>query len=155
MKFPLLACFVLVLLFNCSSSDDSSSGSSISNQNLTGTVEGESFTFVAGKAFETSFNNEDLYSVNLTNEVVGCEDYVLDYGLKISATVPKSVGVYNDINIVTQNGNNTPVNNLNRTVEITAVSDTEISGKMKLNKEESPVSEESIFEGAFTVAICD
>ncbi len=144
---------VLITFVSCSSDNDDSS--SISNQILTGTVEGQAFTFMGGQAFFRSSTSTEEITIYLTNEDLGCETDIFDYELTISATVPNMVGVYTDINIVTQDGNNTPFNSLGETVEITSVSATEISGKMKLNKEGSEMFAESIFEGSFTVSICE
>ncbi|MBO0590328.1 hypothetical protein I2486_02815 [Cellulophaga sp. E16_2] len=149
----------LILAFtvmSCSSDKDDSSADTISDQTLTGTVEGKAFTVQGGKAFFRSSTSTEEITIYLTNENFGCDSDIFDYTLTINASVPNMVGVYTDVNIVTQDGNNTPFNNLTETiVEITAVSDTEISGKMKLNKEGSEAFPESIFEGAFTVSICE
>jgi hypothetical protein len=63
--------------------------------------------------------------------------------------------VQDDVNIVTQDGDNTPFNSLQQSIEITVISETEISGKMSLNKMESTIGPESIFEGSFTIPICN
>ncbi|XMO87162.1 hypothetical protein AAFN75_02505 [Algibacter sp. AS12] len=150
-----LGCFLAFSFFSCSSDDGNDSG--VKNEILTGTVEGKPFTFVGGKAFDTSFNNETLLSVNLTNERADCSSTIFDYGLSISVDVPKAVGTYNDVNIVTKDNDSQdpPFNSIGQTVEITAISATEISGKMKLNREASTIAEASIFEGTFTVPVCE
>lgn len=155
MKHFFLICLTFFSLLSCSSDDDNDDSSSISDQNLSGTVEGNSFTFKGGQAYFRSSSSTEEITINLTNEPFGCETSTFDYGLKISADVPNEVGVYTDVNIVTQDGNNTPFNSIGETVEITAVSATEISGKMKLNKEGSSMFAESIFEGSFTISICE
>ena len=127
----------------------------ISNQNLIGTVLGQDFTFVDGIAFETTFGDEVLISVNLTNVGTTCDDSVLDFVLSVRAQVLNQIGVYNDINIVEQNDNGTPFNNLNQTVEITSIRNTEISGKMKIDRSSSDIAAGSSFEGTFTLPICD
>jgi len=155
MKNLFIISLFIVTIFSCSKSDDESI--SIKDQILTGTVEGKPFTFVAGKAFyDISFDDEEQVSINLTNVVVDCDDYVGDYILSIRARVPRQVGVFDDINIVTldKGGDGIPFNNLNETVEITSLSETEISGNMKLRNEASSISPESIFEGSFTMSLC-
>lgn len=148
--------FILAFtVMSCSSDKDDSSAGDISNQTLTGTVEGKAFTVKGGQAYYRSSSNTEEITINLTNVVVGCETSTFEYVLRISADVPNEVGVHTDINIVTQDGNETPFNSLGETVEITAVSATEISGKMKLNKKGSETFAESIFEGAFTIPICE
>ena len=146
---------LLVVTFISCSKDAVDSASTISNQPLTGIVEGKAFTVNGGQAFFRSSSSAEEITIYLTNDDFGCETSIFDYNLIISATVPNMVGVYTDINIVTQDGNNTPFNSLGETVEITAVSATEISGKMKLTKESSAISAASIFEGSFTVPICE
>lgn len=153
MKHSIIFLFSLFVLVSCSSDDEGSD--SISDQVLTGTLQGESFTFVAGKAFETETSAGELaYSLNLTNVAAVCDDFVGDFDLRISVTVPQEVGVFTDINIVDQNGNDTPFNNLGETVEITSLTSTSIAGKMKLSRSNSEIAEESIFEGTFTLPIC-
>lgn len=157
MKKTLVFGLLSLVLWSCSSDDaDYSANETIKDQVLTGTVQGKSFTFQGGKAFgTTTFSDEEGLSLNLTNVAANCDDAVFDFVLSISAVVPNKVGVYNDINIVDQDGDDLPFNNLDKTVEITAVSETEISGKMKLSRPESSIAEESNFEGTFTLPICD
>lgn len=155
MKRFFLVLAISVFFLNCSSDDDDGGG--VKNQVLTGTVEGESFTFKGGKAFfTTNFEEEEVVSVNLTNVAVGCESFISMYDLYISVRVPKSIGTHKDVNIVTYKNGNPPFNHLEETIEITALSDTEISGKIKLNNPASgDLFKENIFEGTFTVAICE
>lgn len=143
------------MFIGCSKDDDNAT-ESIKNQNLTGTVQSKAFTFIGGKAFETTtFDDEPGLSLNLTNVAADCTDAVFDFDLRISAVVPNKIGVYNNINIVDQDGNDVPFNNLDETVEITALSSTEVSGKMKVSRAESSIAEESVFEGTFTLLICE
>jgi len=148
-KFGLI-CFVLLSIYSCSKDE----GREVKDKVLTGTVEGKAFTFKGGKAFITIFNNQEKVSVNLTNVAADCSSNVFDFELEIRTIVPREIGVFTTINIATQDGNNTPFNHLNQTVEITALSDTQISGKMKLYKKESSLAGESIFEGTFTIPLC-
>ena len=146
----------LSLLSSCSR-DDGNTGEVPTNQILSGTVQGELFTFAGGLAFETvSLEEQEVLSINLTNTEAGCEESIFDFELRISATVPADVGVYEDVNITDRNGRNrTPFNNLNQTVEITAISDTEVSGILSLNRETTDLQEGSTFGGTFTVPICE
>ncbi|MBU2996996.1 hypothetical protein KO500_11155 [Cellulophaga baltica] len=147
---------LIINMFSCSTDKMEDGTTEIEDQILTGTVEGQAFTFMGGMAFSsTNFSDEEVYVLNLTNESVTCETDIFDYGLRISVTVLKEEGEQNDVNIVTQDGDNTPFNSLQQSIEITMISDTEISGKMSLNKSESSISPESIFEGTFTIPICD
>jgi hypothetical protein len=155
MKKLFWSLILAITVVSCSSDKDDSSTDAISNQALTGTVEGKVFTVQGGKAFFRSSTSREEITIYLTNEEFGCESDIFDYNLTINATVPNRVGIYSDINIVTQDGANSPFNSLGETVEITAVSETEISGKMKLNKESSEAFAESVFEGTFTVSICE
>ncbi|GAB1857530.1 hypothetical protein MHTCC0001_23660 [Flavobacteriaceae bacterium MHTCC 0001] len=157
MKKILLVLSIALTVFNCSSSDEDNSGGAISDQILTGTVEGRAFTFKGGKAFiTTNFEDEEAISLNLTNVEVGCETFVGDYDLSISAIVPNQVGMHQDINIVTHQDGESPFNHLGQVLEITAISNTEVSGKMRLNfPSNDDFFKESIFEGTFTLTICE
>lgn len=148
MKKIFLIATIALFVFSCSKDDDEKT----TNKILTGTVEGKAFTFKGGKALYRDSNDTENITLYLTNEVADCSDSVLD--LRIIADVPSSVGSYNEINIVTVDGLGTPFNNIGESVEITAVTETSISGKMTLNHSQSSVSEESIFEGTFTLPIC-
>lgn len=147
-----------VLQVSCSKSDDGG-GDGISDQTLTGSVEGKAFTFVGGKAFETTnFNEETVISLNLTNVAANCDDFISDFVLRISADVPNAIGVYSDINIADRDSNDgdggISFNNNGETVEITAISATKISGKMRISRPASVIAPESVFEGTFTLPLC-
>lgn len=152
LKFPSFI-LAVILMAACSKSSDEG----VSDKALTGTVAGQSFTFKGGKADYNSESEkeEGLIWLHLTNVVVGCESDVLAYDLSISARVSNIVGEQNYINIITNSDEETPFNSLGNSIEITNVSDTEISGKMKLTLEESTIVKESIFEGSFTLPICE
>lgn len=153
MKKLFLVCFLAGSVLSCSTDNDGNTD--IQDQILAGTVAGKNFTFQSGQSFFSSGSNQDQINIYVTNELVDCGTSVLDYGLRISAKVPYQVGVYTDINIVTSDSGSTPFNSLGETVEITSVSAMEISGKMKLIKPASVIAPESIFEGTFTVPICE
>ncbi|WP_157486459.1 hypothetical protein [Maribacter forsetii] len=143
-----------IFLVSCSNDEDSGE-IGISDQPLTGILQGESFTFVDGKSFDTiTFDDEEALNINLTNVSATCEDFIGDFDLRISFTVPVGVGVYTDINIVDIKNDETPFNNLDRTVEITSLTETEVSGKLKLERNSNDIAEGSSFEGSFTVPIC-
>lgn len=155
MKKILLLFLLSIFIIGCSKDDENDSGD-IKDQVLTGIVQGKPFIFKGGKAFgTTTFDDEPGISLNLTNVTANCDAAVFDFELRINAVVPRKVGVFNDINIVDQDGDDLPFNNLDKTVEITSLSATEISGKMKLNRPETSIAEESVFEGAFTLTICE
>ncbi len=155
MKKVFLVLSFFIIFYSCSSSDDNNGGGDVKDQVLTGTVEGKPFTYKGGQAFYTTLGDEELISINLTNESADCSSDIFNFGLRISAWVPRNVGVFSDITIVTQDGNNTPFNHLGETVEITALSDTEVSGKIKLNDPASGIFPENIFEGTFTMPLCE
>ena len=148
----------LVICTSCSSDDENDNDGGeevVSDAPLTGTLQGEAFTVAGGIAFDTStFDDEPAISINLTNVAAGCDDDLFDFGLRISAIVPNAVGVYTNINIVDQAGDGSPFNNPDQTVEITALSNTEISGRLSLSRETSNVEEGSNFEGTFTIPVC-
>ena len=144
-KAPKLFMLIALSIFTigCSSDDDSKS---ISNQTLQGSVFGESFTAVGGKAYTSG---DDL-SVNITNETADCSSTIFDYDLYVSTYVTPEVGTYNNVNVIFHSGDETPYNYLSGTVEVTAISDTEITVKILAES-----SSEKTVEGVFTVPICD
>ncbi|MBD0778078.1 hypothetical protein HPE56_09760 [Maribacter sp. ANRC-HE7] len=155
MKKIVLLLLLTVVGLGCSS-DEENDSEGIKDQVLTGTVQGKPFTFKGGKAFNTTtFDDEPGISLNLTNVLADCDDSIFDFELRIGAVVPNRVGVFKDINIVDQDGDDIPFNNIDNTVEIIALSATEITGKMKLNRSASSIAEESIFEGSFILPICE
>ena len=155
MKKILVLFLLSIIIIGCSKDGESDSGD-IKDQVLTGIVQGKPFTFKGGKSFgTTTFDDEPGISLNLTNVTANCDAAVFDFELRINAVVPNKVGVFNDINIVDQDGDDIPFNNLDKTVEITSLSATEVSGKMKLNRPETSIAEESVFEGTFTLTICE
>jgi|GEM_PF-3723569 len=155
MKNFFLGCLLIVAFVSCSSDDDGDGGVNVKDQLVTGTVQSRPFTFVGGKAFlTTNFNQEEAVSVNLTNVTANCDSSIFDYDLSISVIVPNKIGVFTEVNVVTNDDDSVPSNHLNETVEITAISATEITGKIKLNDPASGVFKENIFEGTFTLPIC-
>ena len=155
MKKIVFLILLSIVILGCSK-DNESDSEGIKDQVLTGIVQGKPFTFKGGKAISTTtYDDEPGISLNITNVIANCDDAVFDFELRISAVVPNKLGVFNDINIVDQDGDDIPFNNLDNTVEITALSATEVSGKMKLNRAESSIAEKSDFEGTFTLTICE
>lgn len=140
-----LSVIVLLVAFlsNCSSDDSSSS---ISNQTLQGKVVGENFTASGGKAFLSG----DNISVNITNMSADCTSSIFDYDLYVSTTITPEVGTYNDVNVVFHSDGEIPLNYLSSTVEVTAISNAEITVKILADS-----SSEDTIEGVFTVPICD
>ncbi|MBD1259397.1 hypothetical protein HZY62_02260 [Maribacter polysiphoniae] len=155
MKKIVLLLLLTAVTLGCSKDNDNDS-EGIKDEVLTGTVQGKPFTFKGGKAFNTTtFDDEPGISLNITNVIADCDDSIFDFELRISAVVPNRVGVFKDINIVDQDGDDIPFNNIDNTVEIIALSATEVKGKMKLNRAASSIAEESVFEGSFTLPICE
>ncbi len=128
-----------------SCSDDDNSGDNISNQILQGQVFGNDFTALGGKAFDSG---EDI-SVNITNIAADCESSVLDYDLEISTYVRPEVGVYEGINVIFNKDGEPPYNYLGATVEVTSLTDNEITVKIKADS-----SSDKTIEGTFTVPYC-
>ncbi|CAH8284659.1 hypothetical protein EV196_101237 [Mariniflexile fucanivorans] len=101
---------------------------------------------MGGKAYTSG---DDL-SVNITNETADCSSTIFDYDLYVSTYVTPEVGTYNNVNVIFHSGDETPYNYLSGTVEVTAISDTEITVKILAES-----SSEKTVEGVFTVPICD
>ncbi len=131
-------------MISCSDDDDNS-GDNISNQILQGQVFGNDFTALGGKAFDSG---EDI-SVNITNIVADCESSVLNYDLEISTYATPEVGVYEGINVVFNKEGEAPYNYLDATVEVTSLTETEITVKIKADS-----SSDKTVEGTFTVPYC-
>ncbi|GAL62416.1 hypothetical protein [Algibacter lectus] len=141
--FKISLTLLISLMISCS--DDDNSGDNISNQILQGQVFGNDFTALGGKAFDSG---EDI-SVNITNIVADCESSVLDYDLEISTYVTPEVGVYEGINVVFNKEGEAPYNYLDATVEVTSLTETEITVKIKADS-----SSDKTVEGTFTVPYC-
>ena len=142
--FKISLTLLISLMISCSDDDDNS-GDNISNQILQGQVFGNDFTALGGKAFDSG---EDI-SVNITNIAADCESSVLDYDLEISTYVTPEVGVYEGINVVFNKDGETPYNYLYATVEVTSLTETEITVKIKADS-----SSDKTVEGTFTVPYC-
>jgi len=145
----------LIFTVSCSDNDDGGSSSNISDANLSGTIQGESFSASGGKAFDSSFGDEELISINITNEDVSCESFIGDYDLYVSTSVPFEIGTYNDefTNVVLHSGNEAPFNLLGSTVIIEEITDTTIT--VKIAAEASFSGEENSVEGTFIVDYCE
>lgn len=139
---------ILAIFFiSCSSETDDSNGA-ISEQALSGTVQGSTFLATGGKSF---VNNNGSVSIILTNTVADCPTNILDFVYYISTDVPNRIGLHENVIVVFGKENKTPVNVLNSTVEVSEITDTQIIGKIKSQS----VTEENKVEGIFTVNICD
>jgi len=150
MKNILKLSLLLISTFGIScSSDDDSSSSSISDSVLTGTVFGENFTAEGGQAFDTSFGDEELVSINITNIIAGCESSIFDYDLSVSTSVPFEEGTYEDSNVVFRQEGETPLNVLSSTVIIEEITEETITVSIDANSSDSDV------EGVFTVDYCE
>ncbi|WP_405292518.1 hypothetical protein [Algibacter sp. Ld11] len=143
--FKISLTLLISLMISCSGDDNSNSEDNISNQILQGQVFGNDFTALGGKAFDSG---EDI-SVNITNIAADCESSVLDYDLEISTYVTPEVGVYEGINVVFNKDGEAPLNYLDSIVEVTSLTDTEITVKIK-----AVSSSENTIEGIFTVPYC-
>ncbi|BDD03313.1 hypothetical protein [Aureibacter tunicatorum] len=130
-----------------------------SSEVATGEFMGESFTFVKGIAKKDSFDKDKhrfvLYGEE--SEHVLCDPF-LSYPTKsIIFTVPLEVGLYE---LSLENGltfnDASVVNSVNAVgsicggIEITSVTDTEVSGKI-----DAYADEDNGFNGTFTVSICE
>lgn len=133
-----------ILLASCSGEDTTTT--SISNNNLSGTISGEGFAAAGGKAF----NSGDDVSINITNADLDCNSIIFDYDLYISTTVPLTVGTYTNTNVVFHRDGETPLNYLNGTVIIEDITDNSITVKIKANS-----SSENTVEGRFSVDYCN
>lgn len=152
-KVYFLALFFIGLI-GCSEdegSDDDSEGDSISNQTIQGTVFETNFIAAGGKAFDTSFGGVDQVSINITNTDANCDDYISDFDVYISTSVPFEVGTYEEVNVAFWKDGETPLNVLQSTVIIEEITDSRITVKIK---SQASFSEDEV-EGVFTVDYCE
>lgn len=134
---------ISIFLASCSSDDDNSSN--ISGSNLSGTVYGDSFTAVGGKAFDSG----DEISINITNVSADCNSSIFDYNLYISTSVLLEEGTYTNTNVVFHKEGETPFNYFGGTVIIEEITETTITVKIKAES-----NSEDTIEGTFTVDYC-
>ena len=150
MKNILKVSMLMLSMFLASCSEDDNSSSNISDTNLSGMVSGDNFTATGGKAFATSFGDEEQVSINIANVSADCDSFISDYDLYVSATVLLEVGTYNDTNVAFHKEGETTLNYLGGTVVIEEITETTITVKIKADS-----STENMVEGVFTVDYCE
>ena len=130
------------------------------SQNVQGTIEGVAFSLGEGKAEESFSNSSDL-SINLynSNEVITevC-DFFNNESVEVFFDIPAEVGLYElfidlsalDGQTVTMFNPVTSVNTVaaEGAVEITSITDTEVSGRIDARAGETSVN------GNFTITYC-
>ena len=141
--FKVILVSFLTIMMSCS--DDENMGGSGSNQVLQGKVFDLDFTALGGKAFDSG----EKVSVNITNIAANCNSSVLDYKLSISVDVKPEVGVYENTNVVFDKEGEVPLNFLAGVVEVTSLTDSQITVKINANS-----STDNKVEGRFTVSYC-
>ncbi len=149
-----LVTLMLILFVNCSDDDSETSGSggsgsNISNQVLSGIVFDEPFEAAGGKAW----NDGEEINIAITNQNAGCESNIFDYEYEIGTWVPKKIGIHTTTIVFNKQGS-TPMNFLNSEVEVVAVSDSEITIKLKQSGTSILSEEKHDVEGKFTIPIC-
>ena len=157
----LLLIFSLAILFSCKDEEEKPTHT-FKNQNLSGKIGNTSWTLNDGYADVYGIDEQSQVSVDLfmeAEEGEGCS--ALAKGNEVLFTLPNKVGLYllkfelNDfensvvVNLFEEDGY---INNLASTgaVEITAISDTQVSGRI-----DARIDEESFVNGNFTVDICN
>lgn len=150
MKNILKVSVFVLSIFLASCSDDDGGSTNISDANLSGMVRGEVFEALGGKSFDTSFNGEELISINITNVVADCDSSIFDYDLYLSTDVPFEVGTYEDNNVVFLKEGETSLNFLQSTVIVEEITETTVTVKIA-----SDSSSEDSVEGTFTVNYCE
>ncbi len=141
----ILKVFVISFFFLASCSSDEDNSSNISDSNLSGTVSGDSFTAIGGKAFDSG----DEVSINITNVAADCDSFISDYDLYVSTDVPLEEGTYTNANVVFHKEGETPFNYFGGTVIIETITDTSITLKIKAES-----GSDDTVEGTFTVDYC-
>lgn len=139
---------VALISLSCSKNDNSANNTpstpSISNQPLSGTVFNDNFTAIDGKAFKSDEN----VSINITNVIAGCSSDVTKYELYLWTQVLSSVGEYS-ANVAFGKKGETPLNYFDAKVEVTKLSETEITVKILANQ-----SAMHSVEGTITIPYC-
>lgn len=136
--FAVIAMFAFV---GCSDSDSDN----LASTPLQGKVFGESFKATGGKAF---LSGNDL-SINITNVAADCSSSIFDYILYISTDIDNKVGSTSKANVVFNKKGETPLNKLNSTVTVEALSANEVTVKIKAIS-----TGDNTIEGTFTVPFC-
>ena len=136
----------LVFIASACNSDDGNDMAPVSDEPLTGMVNGYEFSALGGKAFDSGDNE---ISINITNIEAGCNSFILDYDLQISVYVPFEIAAHKDLNIAFHSNGATTINNFSSTVVITYISDTQIAGKIR-----SKWDIENYVEGRFKIPYC-
>ncbi|NER14588.1 hypothetical protein GWK08_14125 [Leptobacterium flavescens] len=145
-KFYPLA-IIAISFFMLSCSDDSESPDTIAEQTLMGTVMGDPFLATGGKAF---VNPNGSISLSVTNTVADCSTDILDFVYYVSADVPNRIGFHRNVIVIFGKENEAPLNVLNSIVEITEITATELTGKIKSISS----TDDNRVEGSFTISLC-
>lgn len=137
-----------ILLSNCSDNKVNivTSTEDITDENLSGTVYGESFTAMGGKAFDIG---DDSVSINITNVSGGCDSLISEYDLYISTTFSLQLGTYKGLNIIFHKDGETSLNFFGTILEVSSFTDTTITVKIKIES-----GTENNIEGSFTLDYC-
>ena len=147
MKWFFNLLFISITLLTISCSDNGTVATpTISDALLTGTVFGEDFSALGGKAFDVG----EYVSINITNEDVSCDSNILNYDIYISSVFILQQGTYQGINIVFHKNGELPLHYLQgTTLQVVEFDDTSITVKIKVE-----TNAENSIEGTYTVDYC-
>jgi hypothetical protein len=161
----LLTLAAIVFISSCSESEDPEAAYDFKEQVAQGQIEGDAWTFSAGKAFLTEDQEGNIiYSVNMYSdqETAGTSDVCRLFGAdfdEIFFSIPTEVGVYelsfdlnssssrtatlfdreNTLNVIVSDG----------AIEIIAVTETQVTGRMDIKS-----GSDNFINGNFTLDIC-
>lgn len=137
---------VFCLLFICISCSDDGTFNTLSEETLSGNVFGESFIGVQGRAHVTT---DEFIEIILTSGNFDCNAAIETAPLYLSIAVPDRIGFHKNVIAIFGKTGEEPVSELNALVEITAVSDLQVSGKLR-----SVGSSSNNVEGSFQASVC-
>lgn len=145
---------VSVLFISCSGDDsEENTGGGISNTPVSGKLYGKNFTIGGGKADFITFSGVESADIEITAQNIGCETASTSSNFPILITTPRAVGTYTSNVYVTFHDPDSDAYvsvSGGTTVEITAVTSTLITGKIKT----SSTTTDNYINGKFEIPIC-
>lgn len=149
----------LVLLLACGDDEDPKSSYSFKDQDVSGEIEGDSWTYADGYVEESEFDGEEVLDITLTLEQDGSVCDIFTEGDRVFFFVPKAVGVYKlsfDLNsfdgqTVTLFDEEETLNTIatEGAIEILSISETEVTGRIDARSDGN-----NHVNGNFTVSFC-
>lgn len=158
--FKVYPVLVLTLLLGCSDDDAKKNGAySFKDQDLSGEIEGYSWTYADGLVNESTFDDEEVLDITLTLGQAGsiCESF--PEGDRVIFFVPNTVGLYKlsfdltsfDGQVVTLFDDEQTLNTIatKGAIEIISISETTVTGRI-----DARADGDNYVNGNFAVSFC-